>query len=157
MPLCTFPDLYWVIKQIIHSAAWNPLNIWSQMSTGLTNIHTSWSTPSSSTKFSNPLKHCPWFHSPFSQPLYWKDKGSQKNSQYCTAIIHQQICPLPCVLPFCLLKWWSVFPSVKNSLVWTLDFILCFLFCNCPPVLKLFCSRIFNLSQTINNFKALLP
>ena len=143
-----------LLKQIIHSAAWNPLNIWFWVSAGLTNIPTSCSTPPNScTKL---------FHFLISFPLYLasllkRERSSKTCSKYCTAFIHQQICPLPCpsLLSSQMMKCFSL--PIKNSLVWALDFILCLFFCDCPPVLKLSWSRIFKLSQTINNSKALPP
>ena len=142
-----------LLKQIIHSASWNALNIWSWMSAGLTNIPTFWSTPPHScTKLFHLLISFPLY----SAPLLKRERPS-KTCPICTAFIHQQICPLPCpsLLSSQMMKCFSL--PIKNSLVWALDFILCLFFCDCPPLIKLSWSRIFKLSQTINNSKALPP
>ena len=99
-----------LLKQIIHSAAWNPLNIWFWVSAGLTNIPTSCSTPPNScTKL---------FHFLISFPLYLASLLKRERPSKTCSILQPSstnkfvLCH---VLRFCLLKWWSVFLSLLKT------------------------------------------
>ena len=111
MPLCTFPGLHWVIKTnyplcILERSKHNGLGCqlvsltFPLLGQLLHILAQSFSTS--------------WFHSPFTQPLYWKEKGPQKHAPFVLPSSTNKFV-LCHVLRFCLLKWWSVFLSLLKT------------------------------------------